>query len=74
MNAHSKIQIAAFDGSSVKPRAIPQSIDGILDEAYRDRQARIARLSHEEDEACRSAVERIGERQQGKSERWGKTA
>ena len=72
MNAHPKIQIAAFDGSTVKPRAVPQSLGAILDEAYRERQARIARAS--EDEACRRAVERIGERKQIKSERYGRTA
>lgn len=49
MNAHPKIQIAAFDGKTVKPRAVPQNLDAILDE--------LAGLSKGDDAMAQRAVE-----------------
>lgn len=60
MNAHPKIQIAAFDGKTVKPRAVPQNLDAILDE--------LAGLSKGDDAMAQRAVEgrAAADRKQGK--------
>lgn len=65
MNAHPKIQIAAFDGKTVKPRAVPQNLDAILDE--------LAGLSKGDDAMAQRIVEgTVKNAPPRKSERWGR--